>query len=93
LGETTKGRDYIIEHAVNGTLSIIKGQWKYIEPHNGIKYDSATHTELGNDIKPQLYNLNNDLGEKVNVADQNPKILAELTDLLKKIRENPKSRP
>jgi len=33
------------------------------------------------------------LGEKVNVADQNPKILAELSDLLKKVRENPKSRP
>jgi len=93
LGENTKGRDYIIEHALNGTLSIIKGQWKYIEPHNGIKYDSATHTELGNDLKPQLFNLNNDLGEKVNVADQNPKILAELSDLLKKVRENPKSRP
>jgi len=93
LGENTKGRDYIIEHAVNGTLSIIKGQWKYIEPHNGIKYDSATHIELGNDTKPQLYNLNNDLGEKKNVADQSPKILAELADLLKKVRENPKTRP
>jgi len=93
LGKNAKGRDYIIEHAVNGTLSIIKGPWKYIEPHNGIKYDSSTHIELGNDPKSQLYNLNNDLGEKVNIADQYPKILAELTDLLKKVRENPKSRP
>jgi arylsulfatase A-like enzyme len=93
LGKTTKGREYIIEHALNGTLSIIKGDWKYIEPSNDIKYDSSTHIELGNDPKPQLYNLNNDLGEKVNVADQYPAKLAELSSLLKMIRENPKSRP
>jgi len=93
LGNTTKGREYIIEHAVNGTLSIIKGSWKYIEPSNGAKYDKPTNIELGNDLKPQLYNLNSDLGEKINVADQYPKIVAELSVLLRRIRENPKSRP
>ena len=32
LGEDPVGRDYVVEHAVNGTLSIMNREWKYIEP-------------------------------------------------------------
>jgi hypothetical protein len=42
---------------------------------------------LGNDPLPQLYNLKTDLGEKNNVAPQNPAIVKELTELLQKIKD------
>jgi arylsulfatase A-like enzyme len=91
LGQSKAGREHLVEHA--GTLSIIKGQWKYIEPSKGQKFNKGTNTELGNDPLPQLYNLAEDLGEKQNVAPQHPEKVQELADQLKKIRDQGRSRP
>ena len=84
LGKDKKGREWLIEHA--GRLSIIKGDWKYIEPGQGPKIQVNTNTETGNDPMPQLYNLKNDIGEKNNLAEKYPDIVNKLSDLLKKIR-------
>ena len=86
LGKTNKGRDFIIEHAMNGTLSIIKGKWKYIEPSNGRRIDENTNIELGNYKEQQLYDLSLDLGEKNNVATANPAVAKELSELLASIK-------
>jgi len=86
LGISKTDRDWVVEHAVNGRLSIIKGDWKFIEPGPGPRMNVFTNIELGNDTVPQLYNLKTDLGEKNNVAKQNPDILNELTALLLKIK-------
>ncbi len=91
LGRNTTGRDHLVEHA--GTLSIIKGPWKYIEPSRGARYNRSTDTELGNDPEPQLYKLANDIGETNNLATEHPEIVAELSALLKKIRADGRSRP
>jgi arylsulfatase A-like enzyme len=84
LGKSAKGREWLIEHS--GRLTIIKGDWKFIEPGGGLKLQTNTNTETGNDPLPQLYNLKTDLGEKNNVAEKNPAIVKELTDLLEKIK-------
>jgi arylsulfatase A-like enzyme len=91
LGQSPSGRDTLVEHA--GSLSVIEGDWKYIEPSKGAKFNAATNTELGNDPAPQLYNLKTDIGEKTNVAADNPDKVKQLADLLKKIRSLPHSRP
>jgi arylsulfatase A-like enzyme len=88
LGKSKAGRDWILEQASGNKLSIIKGDWKYIEPGPGAKIQVNTNTETGNDPLPQLYNLGTDIGEKNNVASQHPLIVKELTELLRKIREN-----
>jgi arylsulfatase A len=85
------GRDHLVEHA--GTLSLIKGEWKYIQPSKGAKINRNVNIELGNDPQPQLYNLKNDLGEKHNIATEHPEIVKELSALLKKIRNDGRSRP
>lgn len=41
---------------------------------------------MGNDHLLQLYNLRIDLGERNNVAVENPKIVKELSELLLKIK-------
>lgn len=87
LGRSEKNRDFVIEQALNNTLSIIKGNWKYIEPGNGPRVNQNTNTELGNDPQPQLYNLDSDIGEKTNVAVKNPEIVKELAALLQKVKE------
>lgn len=87
LGRSGTGREWLVEQASRSKLSIIRGDWKYIEPGEGEKVLVQTNTETGNDPLPQLYNLKTDLGERNNIAAQNPLIVNELTELLKKIRE------
>jgi arylsulfatase A-like enzyme len=91
LGRSPDGRDHLVEHA--GTLSLIQGDWKYIEPGKGARFNKNTNTELGNDPQPQLYNLRDDLGEKNNLAAQNPEKVQEMAALLRRIREKGRSRP
>lgn len=88
LGKSADGREWVVEHAANGRLSLIKGDWKLIEPGPGPKISANTNIELGNDTVPQLYYLAEDPGEKLNVAEQYPEIVKELTNLLEKIKKN-----
>ena len=90
LGTSKAGRDHFVEQA--GALSLIRGDWKYIEPNKGAKIEKNTNIELGNDLEPQLYNLAADIGEKRNLAAQYPERAAEMADLLRKIREQGRSR-
>jgi arylsulfatase A-like enzyme len=87
LGKSNKGREWLVEQASASRLSLIKGDWKYIEPGQGPKIQVNTGTETGNDPMPQLYNLKNDLGEKINIAPDNTGIVNELTQLLNKVKE------
>jgi len=84
LGKKSKGRDHLVEHA--GTLSVIQGDWKYIEPRKGLKILKHVNIETGFDLEPQLYNLKTDVGEKHNLAKQYPEKVQELAILLKKIK-------
>jgi arylsulfatase A-like enzyme len=88
LGKTNRGREWVVEHSSNGRLSVIKGEWKFIEPGPGEKILENTNTETGNDPMPQLYNLKTDIGEKNNVAPDNQAIVKELTELLQEIKDN-----
>jgi arylsulfatase A-like enzyme len=91
LGKSQTGRDHLVEHA--GTLSLIKGDWKYIEPSKGAKVNASTNTELGNDPQAQLYNLKDDLGERKNLAAEQPEVVKEMAAVLAKIRSDGRSRP
>jgi hypothetical protein len=55
------------------------GNWKYITPTNSAKIDQNTGIELGQDTIPQLYDIINDSGEKINVARKYPEKVKELT--------------
>ncbi|MDX9883970.1 MAG: arylsulfatase [Prolixibacteraceae bacterium] len=90
LGKSGKDRDHLIEHA--GALSVIKGEWKYIEPKNGPRISKNTNIEMGNDPEPQLYNLKDDIGEIRNLAAGNPEKVKELASILQEIRDRGRSR-
>jgi arylsulfatase A-like enzyme len=87
LGRSEKGRSYIVQQALNNTLSIVKDNWKYIETSKGPKVSMHTQIETGNSLSPQLYNLSNDVFESTNLAEKNPQKVAELAALLKTVRE------
>lgn len=88
LGKNKVGREWIVEQALNNRLSIIKNNWKFIEPGPGEKLYTLTNTESGNDMLPQLYDLASDIGEKNNVAEQHQNVVKELTELLFRIKNN-----
>ena len=85
-GQSKTDRDWLVEHSSNGRLSLIRGDWKIIEPGPGPKLNGNTNIETGNDTVPQLYNLKTDLGEKNNLAGENIEKYNELKDLLEKIK-------
>lgn len=93
LGKSKAGRQIVVQQSVNNTLSLVQGNWKYIEPGKGPKMNKNTQTELGNDPEPQLYNLKADLGERNNVAKANPAVVRQMEAALKAIRDNGHSRP
>jgi arylsulfatase A-like enzyme len=84
LGESSKGRGLLVEEA--GSLALRDGNWKYIAPGNGGKYNEFTGTELGNDRGPQLYNLSDDIGETKSVAGTEPERVRQMAEMLGKIQ-------
>lgn len=90
LGQAKTGRAHLVEQA--GALALRVGQWKYIEPSRGQKYNANTNTETGNDPDVQLYDLATDLGETRNVAAAQPARVKEMQSLLQKIRQDGRSR-
>lgn len=90
LGKSKSGRDVLVQQG--GALSLVKGNWKYIEPRNGPAFLTLTSIESGNSPDPQLYDLRDDPGEKINLANRYPEKVKELSALLQKIKSDGKSR-
>ncbi|MEG1864756.1 MAG: sulfatase-like hydrolase/transferase [Alistipes sp.] len=86
LGKSDVGSDYVVEYSLTQALSVIVGDWKYIEPNNGPAINIGTNTELGNLPTDQLYNLQADPNERHNLAAENPEKTAELKALLAQIK-------
>jgi arylsulfatase A-like enzyme len=80
LGKSEKGRSVLIEQG--GALAIVKDNWKFIPPNDGKALEELVAIETGNSKEPQLFNLNEDLGEKNNLAQKFPEKVKELSDLL-----------
>jgi arylsulfatase A-like enzyme len=87
LNKSKTPREFLVEQSLNSTLSLIVGNWKYIEPSKGPKINKDTNTELGNLQGPQLYDLANDPGETKNLATQFPAIVDEMRKKLENIKQ------
>lgn len=86
LGKDTTGCEYVVQQNLNNTLSIIQGNWKYIEPSDQPAIEYWTKMELGNAPQPQLYNLAEDPSEKKNVFEANPETAEKLARLLESVK-------
>lgn len=92
LGKSAKSRPYIVQHAVNGTLSLIKNNWKYIEPGKGPEVYPVTNIESGNSANGLLYNLKQDPSEREDLLTQKPKKALKLAKELSSIKGNQSTR-
>jgi arylsulfatase A-like enzyme len=90
LGRTAKGRSTLVEQG--GGLALVKDHWKYIEPHKGPALMKLVNIETGHSLQPQLYDLQNDVGEKNNVAGQHPDRIKQMAAELEAIKQKGHSR-
>jgi len=90
LGASAVGRTDLVKQG-SGT-SVRQGSWKYIEPNTRPAMNPQTSTELGNAPDPQLYDLSADPGERTNLASRHPEKVAELQELLDRVRASGRSR-
>lgn len=95
-------RPYLITQAFAGqrTLSIRRGQWKYLDHRGsgGNNYDKGelkpfALPEADPEAPGQLYDLATDPGETTNLYSQKPEIAKELKTLLEHTKTSGRSRP
>jgi len=78
LGDDAKGNEYIIEEAAGYALR--QGQWKLVM---NIPHGKAKNQE----IKYELYNLSEDIGEEKNLASTNPEKVEQMSKILLKVKD------
>ncbi len=69
MGNSEQGREALVIEATSRT-AFRKGDWVMIPPYDGPAINTLVDIELGNSEEYQLYNLGNDIGQKVNLADK-----------------------
>ncbi|MBN1482195.1 arylsulfatase [candidate division KSB1 bacterium] len=87
IGQDKIGRAHLVQEAAGGFLSLRLNQWKYIAPSKGAKYNATKGIETGRDTDPQLYDVEKDIGERENVAAENPHVVRQMQQLLEDIRQ------
>jgi arylsulfatase A-like enzyme len=85
LGNDTIGRDNLVTEGIGSKTVLRKGNWVYIPPHEGPQLFADKGIETGNDLKPQLYNMDIDIGQRDNIAEKNIQKVEELHSLLEQI--------
>jgi len=85
MGKSQVGREELVLEATSRT-ALQKGHWIMIPPYKGPAKNNQVNIELGNSPDFQLYNLETDLGQQKNLAEENPKKLKEMVKTFEKIR-------
>jgi arylsulfatase A len=87
LGEQNlHGRISMVTADSNGIHALRMGNWKYIDTDIPDGHPEQRLQTLQRTLMPQLYNLDEDLGEQNNHFESNPDIAKQLRDELNRIR-------
>lgn len=87
-------REAVVHHSINGSFSIRQGKWK-LELCPGSGGWSSPKPNEDTTALPliQLYDLENDISEQINVQDKHPEVVERLTKLLEKYAAEGRSTP
>ena len=80
-----RGRNQLILEAQTKT-AFRKGDWVLIPPYPGPEKSINVNIESGNAGNYQLYNLEQDISQQNNLAENNPEMLKEMIESYELIR-------
>ncbi len=83
-------REATVHHSVSGIFAIRQGDWKLIHCKGSGGW-SLNEEDAPQDAPWQLYNLKDDVGEKVNVYDEHSEIVQKLHNLLQEYKTSGRS--
>jgi arylsulfatase A len=90
----TPVRPAVVHHSARGTFAIRDGRWKLIfGPGSGGWSDPKPGEEPPDALPVQLYDLETDIGEQNNLANQNPEEVTRLSLLFEKLIADGRSTP
>lgn len=92
LASDALGRSELVTEGTRGKTLIRKGDWVYIEPHEGPPLSVQTNTELGNSANEQLYHMVEDVGQQDNRIDFYKEEARKLRSRLEEIRGSSRTR-
>lgn len=92
IGQSERGRDYVIQEFLGDNLAVVTERYKYICPvKNPRKIAWQTGIETAQAEEPQLYDLSNDRAEKNNIANERPELVEKFDEILVKEKNKNKS--
>ncbi len=89
-------RDHLVNHTAgtHGGLALREGPWKYCASYfTGGRQRTLPGGKKSEPVKPLLYNLVDDLGEKSNLIEREPARAKEMAARLERIKAAGRSRP
>ena len=91
-GKSTNGREFLLEESV--TLSLRHGNYKYIHPtkKKASWIKDVKNIESGTSTLPQLFDLSEDIEERVNIEAKNKKLVKKMQAEIERIKNNEVSR-
>ncbi|MFT5128609.1 MAG: arylsulfatase A [Rhodothermales bacterium] len=94
-GAATSGRDSLISHSIGGSFSIRQGNWKLClsAGSGGWSAPRESDAKKKNLPKMQLFNLDEDRGERTNLLASQPEKVASLLKLLDRQVSNGRCTP
>ncbi len=88
-------REAVVHHSANGSFAIRQGRWKLelCPGSGGWSYPRPGRDDQSRLPPVQLYDMTGDVGEKANVQDKHPDVVARLTRLVEKYAAEGRSTP
>jgi arylsulfatase A-like enzyme len=85
-------RTSVVTADMHGMQAIRMGEWKYIDDALPEELPENRRKSIQMPLRPQLYNLSEDVAESNNQYDEHPEMVKKLTDELARIRNQESSR-
>jgi arylsulfatase A-like enzyme len=85
VGQDLVGRENLVTEGIGAATVLREKNWVYILPRDGPKLFADKGIESGCSTVPQLYDLNADIGQQANLAEQFPEKVVSLKALLDSI--------
>ena len=88
LGKDKVGRQNLVTEGIGAKTVMRQNNWVYLPPTEGSALFAEKGIETGCSSEPQLYDLDADIGQRVNLAKKKPERVVEMEALLNSIKRN-----